>query len=191
MLKNSGNKSKDEDVFIPGQAYHMDLVFVSGPSKLNDIRTNSEESVTVKQSREGYIGFLNIINVASRQLWTHLIKNKDPPTQYIDQFLRRHGIRQTNPSKAIITTSNKGYLAKSKAFQSIVNNLRYDGKARNVNQHTDVIHNLLPDQVNATITTDRGGELSASHNVRRTANSHGYEVRTSALDVSSQNGIVE
>ena len=84
MLKNSGNKSKDEDVFIPGQVYHMDLAFVSGPSKLNDIRKNSEESVTVKQSREGYIGFLTIIDVASRQLWTHPIKNKNPPTQCID-----------------------------------------------------------------------------------------------------------
>ena len=93
MLKNSGNKSKDEDVFIPGQAYHMDLAFVSGPSKLNDIPTNSEELVTVKQSREGYIGFLTIIDVASRQLWTQLIENKDPPTQYINRFLRRHGIR--------------------------------------------------------------------------------------------------
>ena len=55
----------------------------------------------------------------------------------------------------------------------------------------NVIHDLLPDQVNATITTDGGGELSASHDVLRTANSHGYEVRTTATDASSQNGIVE
>ena len=55
----------------------------------------------------------------------------------------------------------------------------------------DVIHDLLPDQVNATITTDRRGELSASHEVQRTANSDGYEVRTTASDASSQNGIVE
>ena len=65
MLKSSGNKSKDGDVFISGQTYHMDVVFVIGPSKLNDICTNSEESVTVKQSREGYIDFLTIIDVAS------------------------------------------------------------------------------------------------------------------------------
>ena len=191
MLKNSGNKSKDEDVFIPGQAYHMDLAFVSGPSKLNNIRTNSEETVTIKQSRDGYIGFLTIIDVATRQLWTQLIKNKDPPTQYIDQFLRRHGVQQTDPSKAIITTSNKGYLAKSKAFQSMVNNLKYDVKEINVNQHTNVIHDLLPDQVNATITTDGRGELSASHDVRQTANSHGYEVKTTPSEASSQNGIVK
>ena len=40
MMKNSGIKTKDKDVFIPGQAYHMDLVFVSGPSKLNNISKN-------------------------------------------------------------------------------------------------------------------------------------------------------
>ena len=74
--KQSGNKSKDEDVFILGQAYHMDLAFVSGLSKLDNICTTSEESVTVKQRRDRYIGFLIIINIASRQLWTHLIENK-------------------------------------------------------------------------------------------------------------------
>lgn len=40
MIKNSGNKSKDEDVSIPGQAYHMDLAFVSGPSNLEDVSTS-------------------------------------------------------------------------------------------------------------------------------------------------------
>ena len=50
---------------------------------------------------------------------------------------------------------------------------------------------LLPDQVNATITTDGGGELSGSFDVQRMVNSHGYEVNTTASDASSQNGIVE
>ena len=190
-MKQSGNRSKDKDVFIPGQAYHMDLAFVSGPAKLDNLRTTTEESVTLKQSRDGFIGFLTIIDVASRQLWTHCIKNKDPPTQYIDQFLKSHGIQQTDPSKAIITMSNKGYLAKSKAFQSTVNQLNYDVKEISVNHSYNVVNNLLLNQVNATITTEGGGELSASHDVRQTARSHGYEVRTTASDASSQNGIVE
>ena len=63
-------------------------------------------------------------------------------------------------------------------------------KAINVNT-PDTVFNLLPDQINATITTDRGGELSASHDMRQTAQSHGYEVRTTATDASSQNGIVK
>ena len=35
MVKNSGNRSKDEDAYIPGQANHMDLAFVSGPAKFD------------------------------------------------------------------------------------------------------------------------------------------------------------
>ena len=85
--------------------YHIDLEFASGQSKLDNIRTTPEESVTVKQSKERYIRFLTIIDVASRQLLTHLIKNKDPPTQYIEQFLERHGIQQIDPSKVTIRIS--------------------------------------------------------------------------------------
>ena len=108
MMKRGGNKSKDKDVFIPGQAYHMDLAFVSGPSNLEEVSTSTDKPrLTVKQSRDGYIGFLTIIDIASRQLWTHLIKIKDPPTEYINRFLSRHGIQNTDPSKAVITTSTK------------------------------------------------------------------------------------
>ena len=74
---------------------------------------------------------------------------------------------------------------KSKAFQTTVNHLNYGVKEINVNQSTNVIHNLLPDHVNATITIDRGGKLSASHDVRQTARSHGYDVRIRTLDASS------
>jgi hypothetical protein len=121
MVKKGGNKSIDKDSFIPGQAYHMDLAFVSGPSNLDlEKGSNITPSPIVKKSRDRYIGFLTIIDVSSRKLWTYLIKNKDPPIAYIDKFLKRHGIRTTNPSKAIITTSETGYLAKSRAFEDTV-----------------------------------------------------------------------
>jgi hypothetical protein len=104
----------------------MDLAFVSGPSNLDlDLGSNSRNSPIVKKSRDGYIGFLTIIDVPSRKLWTRPIKNKDPPIAYIDKFLKRHGIRTTNPSKAIITTSEKGYLAKSRAFEDTVREQQY------------------------------------------------------------------
>jgi hypothetical protein len=121
MVKKGGNKTTDKDNFIPGQAYHMDLAFVSRPSNL-DVNggSNSGGSPIVKKSRDGYIGFLTIIDVSSRKLWTHPIKNKDPPIEYIDKFLKHHGIRTTNPSKAIITTSGKVYLAKSRAFEGTI-----------------------------------------------------------------------
>lgn len=71
----------------------MDLSFVSGPSNLEDISASVDKpKFTVKQSRDGYIGYLAIIDLATRQLLTHLIKNKDSPTLYINVFLKRHGI---------------------------------------------------------------------------------------------------
>ena len=62
-MKQSGNKAKVVDIFVPKQAYHMDLTFVSGLSNLEDIRTSlDKENVTVKQSRGGYIGFLMMVD---------------------------------------------------------------------------------------------------------------------------------
>jgi hypothetical protein len=101
---------------------------------------------------------LTIIDVSSRKLWTHPIKSKDPaPIEYIDKFLKRHGI---NPSKAIITTSGKGYLAKSRAFEDTIREQNY--VIQPTEDDIDFFGNLLPDQVEATITTDGGGELSKS-----------------------------
>ena len=63
----------------------MDLPFVSGPVNLVEVSTvHDRPTITVKQSRYGYIGFLTIIDVVSRSLWTHRIKYKDQPVAYID-----------------------------------------------------------------------------------------------------------
>jgi hypothetical protein len=190
MVKKGGNKTVDIDSFIPGQAYHMDLAFVSGPSNL-DLKkgSNITPSPIVKKSRDGYIGFLTIIDVSSRKLWTHPIKNKDPPIAYIDKFLKRHGVRTTNPSKVIITTSETGYLAKSRAFEDTLREQQY--VVQPTDDDIDFFGDLLPDHVEATITTDGGGELSKSHDLKRVCNSHGYEVNSTAADASSQNRMVE
>ena len=113
-----------------------------------------------------------------------MIKYKDPPTQYIDQFLKQYGIRQTDPTKVIIIINNKSYLAKSKAFQATVNQLKYDVKEINVNQYTDVIHDLILHQVIVTITINGDGEISTSHDVRRTANSHEYGVKSTGRTIN-------
>ena len=125
LTKKGGNRT-DKDDFVSTQVYHMDLSFISRPSNLGNVsKCQTTPKITIKQSRDGYIGFLTIIDVATRSLWTHLVKNKDPPIAYIDYFLQRYGIRNTNPSKAIITTSKKGYLVKSKEFKVTVNILKY------------------------------------------------------------------
>ena len=92
MFKQSGQQ-KQQDACIPGQVFHMDLSYVSGPSNLDDILTyNAPPEPTLKRSRDGYIGFLTIIDVASRYIWTHSVKSKDPPLNYIDRFLKKHGV---------------------------------------------------------------------------------------------------
>jgi hypothetical protein len=105
--------------------------------------------------------------VSSRKLWTHPIKNKNPPIAYIDKFLNRHGIRTTNPSKAIITTSKTGYLAKSREFEEIVSGQQY--VIQPTNDDSDIFGDLLPDHVKATVTTDGGGKLFKSHELTKSA----------------------
>ena len=111
MLKRSG-KLKSEDQFIPNQAFHMDLSFMPGPSNLTDmLKFNAPPKKSINKSRDGHIGFLTIIDVASRHLWTHPVKSKDPPIKFVNLFLKKHGIHNTDPSKAFkITTTKGGYL---------------------------------------------------------------------------------
>ena len=98
MLKQGG-KQEDEDT----------LSFVSGPANLEDAFTSTDKlKLTVEQSRDEYISFLTIINVATQQLWVHLIKIKGPLILYIDAFLKQHLIQQTYLTKAIITPSGQG-----------------------------------------------------------------------------------
>jgi hypothetical protein len=56
MVKKGGNKTTDKDSFTPGQAYHMDLAFVSRPSNLDlEKGSNITPSPIVKKSRDAYI----------------------------------------------------------------------------------------------------------------------------------------
>lgn len=93
-------------------------------------------------------------------------------------------MRKIDPSMAIIATSWKGYLAKSKVFKSTVKNLHYKVKKTNVDFFEEII-DLLLDQVNATITTDGKVEVSGSLDVQQVANSHGYEINATVADASS------
>ena len=81
------------------------------------ITNNVPTEKTLQQSRDGYIGFLTIIDVTACNLWTHPVKNKYPPLDYIDRFLRWHGIRNTDPLIAFtVTTTKDGYFAQSCVF---------------------------------------------------------------------------
>ena len=50
MIKRSGQR-KQQDACIPGQVFHMDLSYVSGPSNLDDILShNTPPEPTIKRS---------------------------------------------------------------------------------------------------------------------------------------------
>ena len=115
LTKNHGGPPDKKEAIIPGQAFHMDLSFVSGPSNLEDmLQKGSKPATKIKTSRDGHIGFLTTINVALRYLWNQPIKSKDPPILYFDRFLQTHGIKKDKGT--IINTLPSSYLAKSKVF---------------------------------------------------------------------------
>ena len=161
MLKQGG-KQNHQDACIPGQVFHMDLLFVSGPSNLEDMITNNAPpEKTLQTGRDGYIGFLTIIDVTTRNLLTHPVKNKDPPLDFINSFLQKFGIRNTDPRigmKTVITTKDR-YLARSRAFNDTVREAHYNIKPTEINY----IDELMPDHVDAYIQTDGGGEFASSH----------------------------
>ena len=65
MIKRGGKRTS-QDNCIPGQVFHMNLSFVSGPLNLEDMITNNAPpEKTLKTSRDSYIGFLIIIDVSS------------------------------------------------------------------------------------------------------------------------------
>ena len=86
-----------------------------------------------------------------------------------------------------ITTTKGGYLSKSRAFASKVGESNFEVHPTSCNY----INHLMPDQVDAYIMTDGGGELAKSHGFRKTANTNGYDVTSTATDASFQNGMVK
>ena len=53
-MLNGGGKRKHQDACIPGQVFHMDLLFVSDPSNLEDMITNNAPpEKTLQTSRDG------------------------------------------------------------------------------------------------------------------------------------------
>lgn len=86
------------------------------------ITNNAPPEKTLQQNRDGYIGFLTIIDVTTRNLWTHPVKNKDEPLNYINSFLQKFDIRNSDPRIAmkIVTTTKDDYLSRSHAFNDTI-----------------------------------------------------------------------
>ena len=186
MLKQGG-KRKHQDACIPGHVFHMDLLFVSGLSNLEDmISNNAPPEKTLQKNRDGYIGFLTIIDVTTHNLWTHPVKSKDLALDFINSFLQKFGIRNLDPMIAIktVTTTKDGYLAHLCVFNDTFWEAKYNVQSTDINY----IDELIPDCVDAYIKT---GEFASSHAFRRVVSNHCCDLTSTGPDTSHQNGIIE
>ena len=89
-------------------------------------------------------------------------------------------------TRATITTSPDGYLAKSKAFEATANRYDFDIMEREI----DVEFDVDSDEIDCAVQTDGGKEFTA-HAFKETVNVHGYHHEVTAPDASSQNGMAE
>ena len=135
-------------------------------------------------SREGYIGLLTIINVATRYLWMFPIKNKEPPIKLINRFLQKRSIAKMKNKS--VTTLPKGYLAKSKAFRK---NAKDNGYTIKTNEIDHLFDNPI-ENVECMIRTDSGSEFT-TQKMNETIEDHWYTHQTTVADLLSQNGMVE
>lgn len=182
MTKYHGKGQSFREVFIPGHMFHMDLCFVSGPTNLTDATAGKAKPNGIMKSLQGHIGFLTIIDAATKYLWTFPIHSKTPPIQIIDKFLERHSVKKTTPGRAIITTTRDGYLARSKTYEKLLKEHGYG---------IDFTDYVSANEIDAVIRTDGGGELYKSAQLQHTVQRHQYRMESTAPDTSSQNGLAE
>ena len=136
----------------------MDLAIVSSPSNLKKmLQIGEKPKHTMKMIREGYIGFLTIIDVATQYLWVFPIKNKSPPIDIINRSLKQRSIKHTD--KSIITTSLKGYLSKLKSFQKNAEVLNFTIE----DLETDDLFDIPMSSLYCSIRTDGGKEFMAKN----------------------------
>ena len=161
--KRHGGPRSSREEFLPNTAYHMDLGFfrTSKPKdKQNQPRTGSNNNdKDTMRSFDGYVGYLLIIDAASRYAWVFLLRNKQPPTDLIDKFLDKYGVMKPKTTQTTISTHPKNILRKSKAFRATCNKFGYNIKPNKYELTLDEYYNHIQ---HATVRTDNGGELAGS-----------------------------
>ena len=119
----------------------------------------------------------------SRYLWVFPIKDKSPPIDIINKFLKKYGIKTGNKT---ITTTPQGYLSKLNLFRDNATEQEYSIEDREMND----LFNINPSDLYCSIRTDGGKEFMAK-SITETIENHGYHHEKTAADTSFQNGIVE
>ena len=95
-----------------GDRLQMDFGFMSAKTDNRIIR-----------SHDGYNCYLLIVDYFTRFIWVFLTKNKAPPLKTVGHFLRTYGNKD---GVRIVRTDQGGELAKSKSFQTLIQQFGYN-----------------------------------------------------------------
>ena len=90
--------------------FYMDFGFLRASS--TDLSHPHKAVDRVVYSYDGYTSYLLIVDEASCYVWVFLTRNKSPPLNIVDEFLKTHGL----PDGGFIRTDQGGELAGSQSF---------------------------------------------------------------------------
>ena len=112
-----------------------------GPSNLTDmLKFNASPEKSINKSTYGHIIFLPSLMLHQDMYGLIWLKSNNPPIKFINDFLKNHGITNTDPLKAFkITTTKYGHLPLSRAFKNTV----IDNKIQVESIAKEEVENLL------------------------------------------------
>ncbi|EJK69950.1 hypothetical protein THAOC_08742 [Thalassiosira oceanica] len=96
------------------QRFFMDFGFIRA-SKSDFSRPNLKTDRVV-ESFDGYSSYLIVVDEVTRHAWVFLCKSKEPPINYVSEFLYSHGLK----SGGVIRCDQGGELARSKEFRKVM-----------------------------------------------------------------------
>jgi transposase InsO family protein len=171
LTKAPRNKKTTREILQPGVQFHMDCGFFSGPSNLQDVlHKGATPDTTIATSRDGYEGYLLIIDAASRYIWVFLLKSRHPPVDIIDKFLKQNG-RKRKKGDIYISTTEGGLLDQSKSFLELI-----EGEEHKYER--------------LAVRVDNGSEFLAQE-IREVISDNGYVMELTGTDSSWMNGMAE
>jgi hypothetical protein len=187
--KSARGPAEQNDAYLPGTMFHMDLGFFRGPSNLPEVVRDgvNPSKKTIIKSIDGHTSYLSIVDAATRHLWVFPLKTKHPPIELIDKFLSRYGTKHATRS---ILTDPKGQLAQLQMFQHMCDRNGFDYKRQKNSDQAPTMEALLaslPEQPRV-IRTDGGKEFAGSNDFRAKCSEHDFDDQVTGPDMSSQNG---
>ena len=97
-----------------GQRFFMDFGFIR--SSTGDFQRPSDKTDRLVKSFDGFSSYLLVIDEVSRYAWVFLCQSKEPPVDYVSEFLLTHGLKDGG----VIRCDQGGELARSNMFREVM-----------------------------------------------------------------------